>query len=329
MVAITMIVLYLGKVSEIVIVAGLLAYLLDPVATTLEQRGVSRGFASTLVMSILVFVFVLFWSTAIPLLLAQIEAFKADSGSSTVSTILPRLEQLVRQHFHFLGLGDFDINSGLEELKRFVAGKIPDFIMHDSFSFLLSLVMVPFLMFFFLKDMRSFKKYFISLVPNRYFEFTLDLICKMETQLGNYLRGQFLDAVIFGLLATFTMWLFNVPYFAVIGLFAGVANLIPFVGPLAGALAAFVAVVLQAGDIVRGLYIVLVFAFLKIVDDFVIQPFAVGRHVHLHPVLIALGIIVGGHLFGILGMLLIVPFIGFVKVVFNEGIATFRRYRFD
>lgn len=329
MVAATGFVLYLGGVAQIVIISGLLAYLLDPAVTVIEQKGLSRQTASTLVMFVLIILFALFWYTAIPLLFKQLAAIKSNSGCASVDQLLPRLEKLIRQNFDFIGLKDFDVYSNLEKFKVFIAGKIPDFIIHDSFSFLISMVMVPFMMFFFLKDMRAFKKYFISLVPNRYFEFTLDLIWKMETQLGNYLRGQFLDAVLFGILATLVMWVLGVPYFAVIGLFSGVANLIPFVGPLAGAAVAFTAVILDEGDIMRGLYLILAFAILKIIDDFVIQPFAVGRHVHLHPMAIALGIIVGGHLFGVLGMLLVVPFIGFVKVVFDETITTFRRYRFD
>ena len=329
MVASTGVILYLGGVAQIVIISALLAYLLDPLTTFVEQKGLSRTAASIMVMFFLLMLFALFWYAAIPLLFKQIAAIKADPAPSAVVDLLPKLEQFIRDNFRVVGLGDFSIDSSLERLKLFFAAKIPNFLIYDSFSFLISMVMVPFMVFFLLKDMRTFKKYFISLVPNRYFEFTLDLIWKMETQLGNYLRGQFLDAVIFGILATITMWMINVPYFAVIGLFAGVANLIPFVGPLAGAFVAFSAVILEEGDITRGLYVIAAFAFLKIVDDFAIQPFAVGRHVHLHPVAIALGIIVGGHIFGILGMLLVVPFIGFVKVVFDEGIATFRRYRFE
>ncbi len=329
MLAAAIVVLYIGGVAEIVIIAGLLAYLLDPVVTSIERRGASRSVATTLVMSVLIIIFAVFWYTVIPLFFAQLAAIKADSSASPVADVLPRLEYFIRQNFDIVGYGNFNINSGIEKLKVLIAEKIPNFLIHDSFSFLISLVMIPFVMFFILKDMRAFKKYFISLVPNRYFEFTLDLIFKMETQLGNYLRGQFLDAVVFGLLATFTMWLLNVPYFAVIGLFAGFANLIPFVGPLAGALAAFVAVIFQEGDIMRGFSLLLAFALLKIVDDFLIQPFAIGSHVDLHPMVIALAIIVGGHLFGVLGMLLVVPLLGFVKVVFDEGIATFRKYRFD
>jgi predicted PurR-regulated permease PerM len=189
--------------------------------------------------------------------------------------------------------------------------------------------MIPFLMFFFLKDGSQMKRYFISLVSNRYFEFVMDLLFKMDTQLGNYLRGQFIDALVFGILVTISLWVLGVPYFVIIGIFAGFANLIPFVGPIAGASLAVVSVVTVQGDIRRVVPVVVAFAILKILDDFIVQPLAVGKTVNLHPVAVALGILVAGHFFGIIGMLLIVPFMGFLKVVLEESVQTYQKYRFD
>jgi predicted PurR-regulated permease PerM len=120
-----------------------------------------------------------------------------------------------------------------------------------------------------------------------------------------------------------------VPYFVFIGIFAGLANLIPFVGPLAGAAVAMTVTVLEQGDIARAGYVLGAFALLKLIDDFVVQPLAVGKNVHLHPMVVALGIVIGGHLFGVLGMLIVIPLIGFLKVVLEESIDTYRNYRFD
>jgi putative permease len=323
------VILYIGRVAEIVVIAALLAYLLDPVVTAIEVKGFSRTAATSLIMLVITLTFVLFWSTVIPISIDQLRTLQSGSGVTPASKALASLEQLLQHHFGFIGLGDINLIDEFSRLKTSLALRIPNFIIQDSISLLIGLVMIPFIMFFILKDVRTFKKYFISLVPNRYFEFTLDLMYKMEVQLGNYLRGQFIDAMVFGALATATLWMLNVPYFVVIGIFAGLANLIPFVGPVAGALAALIAVVLEQGDIIRGAYVLLAFAILKLADDFLIQPLAVGKHVDLHPMVIAIAIIVGGHLFGILGMLLVVPFLGFVKVVLEESIDTLRRYRFD
>jgi putative permease len=322
------ILLYIGRVAEIVITAALLAYILDPLVIIIERRGVSRSVATALIMLVIVMILALISFTVIPLAFEQIQAMKSD-GTVPTNHTMTRFEQTLQEYASLFGVHKVSLDGLLEQLMGGAARKLPDFLMNDSVSFLIGLVMVPFVMFFILKDVQLFKKYFISLVPNRYFEFTLDLIYKMEQQLGNYLRGQFIDAVVFGLMATVTLWVLHVPYFLVIGIFAGFANLIPFVGPVVGALAACVAVILEQGDLVRVAYVLLAFIILKLLDDILVQPLAVGKHVNLHPMVIALAILAGGHLFGILGMLLVIPFLGFLKVVLEEGINTYRKYRFD
>ena len=188
-------------------------------------------------------------------------------------------------------------------------------------------VAVPFIIFFFLKDGRELKKRLISLVPNRYFEFALHLLYRMDLSLGNFLRGQFLDGLIFGILTTTAMWLLGVNYFLFIGAFAGLANLIPYVGPIAGASLAVVVVFVTNGDLAHVAYVLLAFAAIKLLDDSLIQPLTVAKSVKMHPLLVLLVIIVGGHFFGVLGMLLAVPVTGFLKVGLEAGQVLFGKYR--
>jgi predicted PurR-regulated permease PerM len=188
-------------------------------------------------------------------------------------------------------------------------------------------VAIPFIIFFLIKDGREMKKRVISLVPNRYFEFSLHLLHRMDLSLGNFLRGQFLDGLIFGVLATAALWLLHVDYFLFIGCFAGFANLIPYVGPIAGAVLAVMVVMVTSGNLTRVLYVLVAFTCIKLVDDSLIQPLTVAKSVKMHPLLVLLVIIIGGHFFGILGMLLAVPFTGFAKVGYEEGAKLLRKYR--
>jgi len=321
--------LYVGGVAAIVVTAAILAYILNPVVTAIEVRGLSRGASTALVLLLITLGAILFWYTVIPIAIEQWRSMQSGSATTATSIAIARLESTLRENFGFLGLGNVNVTEEFQKLKGGFVERIPNFLMEESISLLLGLVMTPFVMFFILKDGLSFKKYFISLVPNRYFEFTMDLMYKMGVQLGNYLRGQILDALVFGALATLALWILGVPYFVFIGIFAGLANLIPFVGPIVGAFAGLIAVVLEKGDIVRGAYVLFAFGILKIVDDLIVQPWAVGKSVQLHPMVVAIAIVVGGHLFGVLGMLLAVPIAGFLKVVLEESIETYRRYRFD
>jgi putative permease len=196
----------------------------------------------------------------------------------------------------------------------------------DVVSLITDMIIIPFIVFFLLKDGRTFKKQFISIVPNRYFEFALNVLYKMDLQLGNYLRGQFLDALVIGVLSTFALFILNVKYFFLFGAFAGLANLVPYLGPVAGALLAIIVTIFDTGDMMMAAYIALAFTLVKLLDDVLIQPLIVAKSVDMHPLLVLLAVIIGGKFFGILGMLLSVPVTGFIKIAVQESITTFRKY---
>jgi putative permease len=178
-----------------------------------------------------------------------------------------------------------------------------------------------------MKDGRKFKKELVSIVPNRYFEFSLYLLHKINTQVGNYLRGQVLDATIVGIFSTCTLWLLGVKYFFIIGAFAGIANLVPYFGPITGAIIAVIVSVLQTGSFHLAFYVIIAFIIIKLIDDIIILPVVMSKSVHVSPLTVLLAIMIGGKLFGVIGMLLSVPFTGFIKVVIHESIMNYRRYR--
>lgn len=322
-------VLYAGGVGEIIVVALLLAYILNPLVTGLEQRGLDRGIASGMILLAVIGIGILSWLVVFPVALEQLQHLGAGNASAQAHKAIDSIQAFLDSHFNYLGIGNLDLNKEVGQLKADFAERVPAALLEGSISLAIGLVLTPFLMFFFLKDGSQIKRYVISLVPNRYFEFAMDLLYKMDTQLGNYLRGQFVDALVFGILAMITLWILGVPFFVFAGLFAGLANLIPFIGPIAGALAASLLVLIEQGDLGKVSSVIIAFVILKLIDDFVVQPIAVGKTVNIHPIAVALGIIVAGHFFGIIGMLLVVPFTGFLKVVLEESVQTYRKYKFD
>jgi predicted PurR-regulated permease PerM len=321
--------LFMGGVAGLVVIAALLAYIFDPAVTSLEFRGLSRTAATVVFVLSLTAVLCLLSYFLVPVLFAQIDLMRSEVTTEQTDLIVTRLQSLIRQNLGFVGLEELDLHASIQEFKIQLSERVMKFLVEDSLALIIRLVTIPFMMFFFLKDGREMKKQLIRLVPNRYFEFSLDLLHKMDLQLGNYLRSQFLDALIFGAMSTVALWLMGVKYFLFIGIFAGLANLIPYVGPIAGVIPAVVVSVLETGDITKAIYVILVYVALKLVDDFAVQPMVVARGVDVHPVLVLLAIMIGGHLFGIVGMLVAVPFAGFLKVVLQESVVTFRKYRFS
>jgi putative permease len=323
-----MLIMFIGGIAKLLIISALLAYILDPLVTMIEARGLSRTLATTLFMLALISGIVILLIVMVPLLLDQVASLKSGFGGEKTAQALERLQTMVRSNLGFMGLSDVNLLEKLSAAKAEMAQKIGAFIIEDFISIIVHSVTIPFIIFFLLKDGREIKKMIIRLTPNRYFEFSMDLIHKMDQQLGNYLRGQFMDALTFGILATIALWLLGVKYFLFIGVFAGMANLIPYVGPIAGMIPAILVSLLDSGDAMSAVYVVMAFAGLKLLDDILIQPFVVAKSVDLHPLLVLLAILVGGHLFGILGMLIAVPCTGFFKVVLFESLQTLKKYRF-
>jgi putative permease len=315
-------------VVKLVVLSVLLAYIFDPIVTMIELRGLSRTSSTLAFFAVLGSIAWILISLLTPVVFAQVQTLQSSQNAEQTSGVILRLETMIHQKFGFLGFSDLNLNEKIHALGVYLGAKAGDFLVNEGFTLVVYGVAIPFIVFFLLKDGREIKKQFISIVPNRYFEFALDLVYKMDVQLGNYLRSQFTDAVAFGVLSTLVLWFLGVKYFIFIGPFAGLANLIPYVGPVAGALPAVAVSLFETGDVTQAVQVIVAFIGLKLMDDILIQPLLVAKGVNLHPLLVLIAIIVGGELFGILGMLLAVPTTGFVKVVLQESIVTLKKYRF-
>ncbi len=317
-----------GGVLKLFMFCLLLAYIMDPVVTMIESRGMNRTAATVLFMGILGAGLTLLVRGLQPVFFEQVAMLQSGEGSQRTASIIQGVDQFVRSKFGTFGFENFSLGEYLEEFRLSLVERTPEFIFSDFIGIVLDLVIMPFIIFFLLKDGREFKREIIGLVPNRFFEFSMDLVYKMDMQLGNYLRSQFIDALVFGAMTTVALWILDVKYFLFVGAFAGFANLIPYIGPAAGTVLAVTVSLLYSGDPAQALSVVFAFVILKILDDVIVQPAVVARGVQLHPLAVLLAIIIGGHMFGILGMLFAVPAAGFLKVVLQESLVTFRKYRF-
>ncbi len=315
-----------GDLVKLMVVSVLLAYILDPVAVFLESRGLTRIISTAVIFLTFSALAAVFITLLLPVLTEEITALQQVLGAGEKSAAFTAIDRKIQDNLVFLGIKHFSLSDKLQGAAEAFGNWVFSHLL-DIASLVTNLVIIPFIVFFFLKDGREIKKQLIRLVPNRYFEFSLNLLYKMDLQMGNFLRGQLLDAIIFGFMSVAVLWCLGVKYFLVIGIIAGIANLIPFLGPVAGASAAVVVSVIDRGDLTGAGIIVAAFVLMKLLDDTVVQPLIVAKSVDLHPLAVLLAVIVGGRFFGILGMLLSVPLTGFMKVVIAESSTALRRYR--
>lgn len=134
---------------------------------------------------------------------------------------------------------------------------------------------------------------------------------------SKFIRGQLLEAFFVGALSAIALSLVGIDYAIVIGLIAGICNMIPYVGPLVGTLLAAV-MGLLSGRPIKVIYAVIAMLVVQQVDNNLLAPKIVGNSVGLHAVFTMMAIIIGGNVGGLIGMLLAVPVAASIRVLFNK-----------
>lgn len=315
----------LSTIITILLLSALIAYILDPVASYLEAKGMSRVYA-TIIIFLLFFITIGITSwTLLPGLLGELNTLQQGLSLEDTSSLSKKVETFIGTNLGFINVENLEIEEKIRNALSLLTDELLT-ILANLLSIISFVVIIPFVVFFLLKDGRKMKKAFVRFVPNRYFEMTLNVLHKIDQQLGWYLRGQFTEAFVVGLLSVIALWLLDVQYFIIIGIFAGLANLIPYVGPVAGAIPAIVVTLVNGSEPVKVLYIVVAFALVQLIDNVVLQPMVLSKSVNLHPLIIVFAVLIGGQFFGLLGMLLAVPAAGIIKVTSSELYQGIRKF---
>jgi putative permease len=328
LVALAWILSYSGMVLTPLILSIVLSILLNPLVVMLERRGLGRTVAVVLVMlALAVLLAVVLWLLA-PVIAHEFKTLSSLAQNETPASLVAKLKVMMRQHLPWLK------NPGIISQILGWAEKFIQTLLHRSIELLpsilplaIALVLIPFMTFFLLKDGRRLKKSFVAMLPNRYFEMTVSLLHKIDCQLGNYIRGQLLVSLCIGTLAAAALAILDIPYFLLIGGAAGLANMIPYFGPIVGAIPAVILNIVAKGSLAAALPVIAAFLLIRLIDDTLISPNILGRSLQIHPLLVIIVIFTGGEMFGVLGLLLCIPVTGIIKVSIQQLAWNFRNYR--
>lgn len=190
-----------------------------------------------------------------------------------------------------------------------------------------ALLVVPFVAFFVLKDGDQIRQSLLQLVPNRYFEITLAMYEKVETNIGRYFKALFLQSLSIATLATVLLTVVGLDSALAVGLFAGLANTIPYFGPLMGFLAGALVGITQTGDFSLVPGVLIAMGLTQIADNVLFQPLIFSRAARAHPLVILFVVLIGAQLGGIVGMLVAIPLTTIVRVMAQQILWSLRNYR--
>lgn len=306
-------------------IAGMiLAYLADPLADRLERLGLSRLLSVCGVFLILSLLLVLALLVLIPLLLQQIRQF-----NQMIPGIFTWVEMtLAPQIRGWTGLdmtADIDaMQQALGEHWQDAGGYLAQFLgkVGRSGAVFLAWVtyvaLIPVVGFYMLLDWDRMLANLREMLPRRWEPDVVRLSRRCDEVLSAFLRGQLLVMLSLGIIYALGLTLVGVRFGLLIGMVAGLASIVPFLGFIVGISVALLVAFFQFGTWLALVGVVIVFATGQALESTLLQPKLLGDRIGLHPVAVIFAVLAGGNLFGFTGVLLALPVAAVIMVLLRE-----------
>lgn len=305
-----------------IILSAILAYILNPLVFYFEKKGMKRLYGViTVYLIILGLLFILAFlvvpnsSREIGKLINNLpdyienmkifvaginEAYKSSMGNlpPIFSSIEKAIVENITRIESVLGTG----------ITRFVDGFI------KSISRIISYILTPVLTFYFLVDKDFFKSKIKEAIPHKHKDEVLKLAGKIDESISLFLRGRLLMAAFVGVSTSIFLMIMGIDFALVIGFITMIADIIPYIGPFLGFMPAVIFAFIASP--IKALWVGLFFIIIQWVENNIVGPKILGDSTGMHPLTILLGIIVGGAVFGVMGMIISVPLISIVKIFY-------------
>jgi predicted PurR-regulated permease PerM len=311
---------YVNPVVPPLLLAVVVVYLLNPVVSALEQRGVPRVAGAGVVYVLFLCLVALAVSLLVPVVTRQVSqvidhfpGYVADAQAQVRRVAArfgaePNFRLDADQVRNWLAAGD-----NRQAVTRYLTG-LRSFT-SSLLSGLVIFVIGPIMAFYLLVDLPRLRRGAMALIPPGRRDEVRSLMERIGQAVGGFFRGQLLVALFVGVASSLGLWAVGLPFWLLVGIVAGVFNLVPLIGPfIAGGLAVIIALV--GGEPLTALWAALVLLAVQQLDNHLISPNVMSRTVQLHPVVVMLALLVGASFAGLFGMLVIVPLVAVAKIVF-------------
>jgi predicted PurR-regulated permease PerM len=283
------------------------------------KRGVAIGVVFLLVGGIVVFTLL----ESIPLLISRFRLMYEQLRQFPFEAKLTLAAKEMTAHIPFVDSSTIGIKVH-EFIQQLIlsAGDAAN----TTISYLVNLAIIPFITYFILAEGDIGIKTFVEKIPNKYFEMSLNIMDKVGKELVSYMRGLILECGIVGVLSMIGFMIIGVPYAMIIGVLTGIANLVPYLGFIAGASLALFASLTQTGDFRMLVPIAILTGIVRLIDDLALQPLCFGKSLDMHPVAVVLTLLIGHQLMGVSGMVISIPIATILRVSATETYWALKHY---
>ncbi|WP_233095815.1 AI-2E family transporter [Alicyclobacillus sp. SO9] len=297
--------------------ALVVAYILRPVVELLVKRKVPRSVAILLIYFSFALFFVVVVMNLIPLLSRQVTELinrapvfvhQADKWIDNLTAQKQYLPDSLRQ----------GVEGAINQVETSITkqtGQILQMITSTVNAIFIAFV-IPFLVFYMLKDARALGRVVVHLAPKHYQDDVKRVLIGIDEMLGRYVRGQLLIMLIVGILTYAGLLVIRMPYAITLASFMGIADLIPYIGSFIGAVPAVILALFISPQM--AIKVLIVNIIVQQLEGNLVSPQIMGRTMDMHPMLIVAALLVAGNLGGVLGLIVAIPIVAVVKVVIRQ-----------
>ncbi|CCQ97591.1 putative membrane protein [[Clostridium] ultunense Esp] len=320
----------LSDTFKTIIISAVLAYLFNPIINFFEKHKISRGWGVLIVYMVIIGIiiilsFLVFPKTGkevkrflavLPMYFEKFSNFVDDlyykyyTNMDNMPPILQGIEGVILNSFQNVE------NAIITNISRFFEGII------STFSKIISLILIPILTFYFLKDKEYFKTKIYLTIPKKMRREVKEVSLEIDRVLSQFIRGRLILAIYVGIATTILLMILGIDFAIVIGIITGVADIIPYFGPFLGFLPAVFFALLNSP--IKALWVAVLFVGIQWIENNVLAPKIIGETTGIHPITILLALIIGGGLFGVMGMIFSIPAVAVFKILFGFFIEKIR-----
>lgn len=298
------------------LVAAFISFLLHPVVERVHRMGIHRGVT-------IVVIYALFFGGVgaaiyfgLPIFYQQLTELVAHVPEWTESYRNGLITIHEETQVYPDGVQAF-IDKRIDAIETFAVGLVQRGLSLFAYvsTAILFLALIPFISFYLLKDFDVLKGWGRSVSPHKWKSPLHKIFIGINDTLGGYIRGQFIVCVLIGIIATIALMLLDIKFSIVLGVFIGLTNIIPYFGPVVGAIPTIAIAATMSWSTV--IWVIVLIVALQFLEGNVLSPWIVGKSVHLHPLVILALLLVAGELAGLVGLLLVVPLFAVVRVIYH------------
>jgi len=308
------------KIIAPLFIGLIVAWLFNPFVNKLKKKGVKRGLGAALAYTLFVGVIALIISLIIPMLTDQINDL-VKSIPSIIDTVRGWIDGLFdkivsNEHFDSMAIKN-TIFSKIEIYGSGIAGDLPSASINviKTLASGITTFIVGLIIGFFLLVSFDNASNLLAFLPPKIKKSTNELLNSIDGALRKFVKGTLTLSSLIFLVSSLGFWISGLKSPLLFGLFCGITNVIPYVGPYIGGAPAVI-VGFSQGPL-TGIIVLTVIIIVQFIEGNLLQPIIMSKTMKLHPVTIMLGLLIFGHFWGIIGMIVATPIVSIVKIIFN------------